>query len=340
MSWMYHALLHLQQRTRGATPRPRPATPAGGVRDPAVPTDDPGPTSRDRADASQAAQVALERAAHLLEVHHELSEPLEDLPPAAAAHAANAAARSGLSHELAPPINPAITATGPGALLDAGAVPTDVLQRLVRLLGDPPRAAPLRALAQRLASDRQATGCRTQWLVAAGPSRGVEDVALGAAACLAESHQVQGAEVLLVDADLAHRRLSRALGCDDQPGLIECLRGHRPIRGLCRPSGLAHLWVLPAGQHVDERGFQGVGVRGQAAGWGELAASFGAVLLGGGATDDPWAEVLAGLADATYVVVELGRVDKRAARTALLRLREHGARVLGCIATNGESFPT
>jgi Mrp family chromosome partitioning ATPase len=328
MSWMYQALLHLQQRPRAAARRTDP--PVAGAHASVATSVAPALASRDSAEASQAAQGALERATRLLEAHHALPEPLA-VPPAETFIPADASPKP-----CQPPPAAAIAASSFTPPASESALPGDVVQHLIRRLSDPLQAAPLQTLAQRLAGDRRATGCRSQWLVAIGSSQGVEDVGLGVAACLAASKELSGGDVLLVDADLARRRLSEALGWDDQPGLVECLLSPRPPRSLCRPIGLAHLWVLPAGQMAGERLMESVaaGTPG-AMGWAELVASFGAVLLCGGSTDDPWAGALAQLADATYVGVELGRIDEPTARAAVSRLRQQGARVLGCLAIGG-----
>ena len=68
-------------------------------------------------------------------------------------------------------------------------------------------------------------------------------------------------------------------------------------------------------------------------GLGELANDFDLTLIDGGRTGDPAVAALARLADATYVVVQLGVVEASAAQAALRDLRASGARVLGCIAT-------
>lgn len=332
MSRMYQALLHLQQRPRPQPPASRPGQPPGlspgqppeGALDLAGATQSPRPTSHEGVDASHAAQGALERAARLLEAHEALPSVGTELLPDQLVHAT----ASPLQPQGASPGVPA-GATPPE---DPCAAPSEAVQRVMRLLDDPLRAAPVRALAQRLAIDRQVTGCRSQWLVAVRPSQGIEDVALGAAACLARSPDLQAGQVLLVDAELRHRRLSQALGYGDRPGLVECLLGRMPGRGLCRPTGLAHLWLLPAGQGAGQaRAFVAASDL-VAAGWAEAVAAFQTVLVCGAAADDPWASALAPLADAAYVVAELGRVDAPAAQAALARLRAHGARVLGCIA--------
>lgn len=336
MSRMYHALLNLQQRPRPQPPARRPQERPAGVLAPAATPQAPAPASDEQADASHAAQGALERATRLLQAHHELPEPLAAPrfdTPAPATHTPQPPL--GL-----PPLAATLAAAGFAPSASVRAAPGEAMQRLLRLLGDPLRSRPLLALAERLACDRQAHGCRSQWLVAVGPSQGVEEVALGVAACLAESSDLAAGSVLLVDADLGRRRLSQALGCGDQPGLAECLLGGMPASGLCRPTGLAHLSFLPAGQTASGRLLEGIaGTLATAAGglgasgWQALVSSFGVVLLGGGTTEDPWAGALAQLAEATYVVVELGCIDESTARAVVDRLRQQGARVLGCIAT-------
>lgn len=211
---------------------------------------------------------------------------------------------------------------------------SEAVQRLSRLLADPLRAAPWRSLAQRLDSDRRALGGRAQWLVAVEPSRGLEEVTLVAAACLTERLPEPSGRVLLVDADFRHRRLSHLLGWGDQPGLYESLQDLTDARGLCRPTGIPRLWGVPAGRASGRPpGDSPMDGERWAGRWAALVAPFDHVLVCGGGRDEVWNSALARLVDATYVVVELGGVDGPTARAALTRLRQWGARVLGCIAT-------
>ncbi len=65
----------------------------------------------------------------------------------------------------------------------------------------------------------------------------------------------------------------------------------------------------------------------------QLSASFDCVLIDAGRTSDSAATHLARVADATYLVVQLGTVETSEAQKALADFRAAGARVLGCIAT-------
>ena len=56
------------------------------------------------------------------------------------------------------------------------------------------------------------------------------------------------------------------------------------------------------------------------------------LLIDGGRATDSSASTLARMADATYLVVQLGTVEASEAQSALAALRAAGARVLGCIA--------
>lgn len=58
----------------------------------------------------------------------------------------------------------------------------------------------------------------------------------------------RGLNVVLVDGDSARPTLSRALGCESVPGLLDCLEGTASIDTALRATSVARLWFLPAGR--------------------------------------------------------------------------------------------
>lgn len=60
-------------------------------------------------------------------------------------------------------------------------------------------------------------------------------------------------QVILVDADIPKRDLSRLLGCDSQPGLLDLLRDPSlTLQSVLIPTSVPQLWFLPVGR-ADER---------------------------------------------------------------------------------------
>ncbi|HTU67455.1 MAG TPA: hypothetical protein VMF52_16015 [Steroidobacteraceae bacterium] len=56
-------------------------------------------------------------------------------------------------------------------------------------------------------------------------------------------------QVILVDADIPKRDMSRLLGCDDQPGLLDLLRDPSlSVQSLLIPTSIPQLWFLPVGR--------------------------------------------------------------------------------------------
>lgn len=56
-------------------------------------------------------------------------------------------------------------------------------------------------------------------------------------------------QVILVDADIPKRDMSRLLGCDSQPGLLDLLRDTSlSVQSLLIPTSIPQLWFLPVGR--------------------------------------------------------------------------------------------
>lgn len=198
-----------------------------------------------------------------------------------------------------------------------------------RLLSEPHRRQPIRDLADRLRQDAHETGSRTMLFVGIGDESATHAALLHIAALLAE----EGGRVLLVDGDLAQRSLTLELESVQQAGLSDLISANAPTANdLIQPTAFQRLAFLPAGTQR-QAALSSAGDRLTRI-LGGLTGSYDLLLIDGGRSRDGAANVLARLADATYVVVQLGTVEANAAQAALRDLRSAGARVLGCVATS------
>lgn len=235
------------------------------------------------------------------------------------------------------------TAVPPAVLLPAFSMPLDAAPTPVpaarapssaeraarRALSEPHRRQPIRDLADRLRQDAHETGSRTMLFVGIGDESATHAALLHIAALLAE----EGGRVLLIDGDLAQRSLTLELEAVQQTGLSDLVSANVPAANdLIQPTAFQRLAFLPAGTQR-QTALPSAGDR-LARILGELTGSYDLLLIDGGRSSDAAASVLARLADATYVVVQLGTVEASAAQAALRDLRSSGARVLGCVATS------
>jgi len=215
----------------------------------------------------------------------------------------------------------------PPASPESSSRTTCEIERLIRrTLGDPVRSKPLALLMQRLLQDMQQTAAKSLAFVGVGQSA-THEALLYAATLLADQGSGQ---VLLVDADSARRRLTEALEFGRERGLVELLKAEIAADEAGRPTTVEKLMFLPTG-------LSGLDVEQTRVRWGtvleQLTAGSECVLVDAGSTSDPVASTLARIADATYLVVQLGTVEANDAQKALAEFRAAGARVLGCIAT-------
>ena len=113
--------------------------------------------------------------------------------------------------------------------------------------------------------------------------------------------------------------------------MIDVLIGATPWTDVIRPTTMPGISLLPGGrllpadrQLLDSRQFGRL--------IGQLLERYCLVLIGGdSATDVDWA-ALANRCNNAYLVVELKRTSRQAARQAAAVLKKRGLRVLGCIA--------
>jgi len=86
---------------------------------------------------------------------------------------------------------------------------------------------------------------RSVVITSAGPGEGKTVVASNLAVALAQT----GERVLLVDADLRRPRVHSTFSVSQQPGLTNVLVGNTKLSQAVQESGVANLWILPAGRH-------------------------------------------------------------------------------------------
>lgn len=205
---------------------------------------------------------------------------------------------------------------------------TAIERAAARTLSDPIRSRPLVDLAERLEADIRQSSCHTLLFTGVGASRGNVETLLFVATLLAERRK---ADVLLVDADLSRRQVSKALACDNESGLSEILAGDGGAARLCVPLATRGVRILAAGLYAPgDNAADEVRIEAMLR---QIVGEYSLVLIDGGPAEGHLATTLARHANATYLVVELGEVEAIQAQAALRDLRATGARVLGCIAT-------
>jgi hypothetical protein len=145
---------------------------------------------------------------------------------------------------------------------------------------------------------------------------------------LAQAFGVQSAgDVLLVDGDLRHGRLSKVI-CPPGPGMTEVMLGTSTWEDVIHPTNSARIDFVARGASqvptIDRPEF----------GWNALRPKYRAVLIGLAAGVEPEAIWLAARCDAVYFVISRPHTRRQAASTAINALRSAGANVQGSIVVN------
>ncbi len=144
---------------------------------------------------------------------------------------------------------------------------------------------------------------------------------LGLARALAERDE---GKVLIVDADAAQREITRRLGLTRAPGLFDLLGQARGTR-LTIPTDFEGLDFLPTGGRKTRTTCESL--RSLLA---ELKRTYRFVIVETGAAA-PLDDMLSQVADAVYLMIELGVTGREDARKAARRLRQGGACLRGCV---------
>jgi protein-tyrosine kinase len=101
-----------------------------------------------------------------------------------------------------------------------------------------------RTLRTRLVKRQTEQGTRSLVIASAQQGEGKSLTAMNLALCYAN---IQNWPVLLIDADLRSRGLSRLLGDPDSPGLSQILESNCPYQSAILATNVPNLYVLPAG---------------------------------------------------------------------------------------------
>jgi Mrp family chromosome partitioning ATPase len=140
-------------------------------------------------------------------------------------------------------------------------------------------------------------------------------------------------EIVVVDADFRCPALANRLGIWADRGLVDVLTGGADWRGLVRKTARARLSVLPAGKLPSDDGTPPSDLK-IGAMLDALRDRYRLVLMNTAPLVYPEAAPLSRLCEGTYLVVELGRTGRRAARQAVRLIETCGGRVLGCVLVN------
>jgi len=144
----------------------------------------------------------------------------------------------------------------------------------------------------------------------------------------------QGANVLLIDADLRRGQCHRVLDMKPSPGLTEALLDSEQLRvdGLARPSRVKGLSVLPKGVHVPSNSTELIGSPRMRELLRQLSSQFDFLVL-----DSPPlipvsdAMILSTMVDGVILVVDSSRTPKKLIKAARTRLEYAHAKMFGFV---------
>ncbi len=161
------------------------------------------------------------------------------------------------------------------------------------------------------------------------PAEGKSTTALA----LARDFARIGRRVLIIDSDLRNPSLHRLLGEKNKSGMMDVLMNRIPIEDAIKPAGTEGLHAMTLGP-IPPNPVQILS--GNLVGdlLDKLRASYDVVIIDSapvmGLADAP---MLSRLADFTVLIVEAGRAHYGQARTAVRRLNETGANIVGIVMT-------
>jgi len=146
-------------------------------------------------------------------------------------------------------------------------------------------------------------------------------------------------KILAVDANFRSPALAAHFGIRADKGLVEVLNGRASWRDVVQETGVDRLSVLPGGTFDTHDGSPPADVK-LAPVLDSLRAGYRLVLVDAASLAYPEVAPISRLCEGTYLVVELGRTPRYAARQAVELIGQCGGRVLGCVLTNGEEKGT
>ena len=147
--------------------------------------------------------------------------------------------------------------------------------------------------------------------------------------------QLEKERILLVDADLRSRGISRLLGLPEDTGLVDFLQERAPFQSCIRATTLSHLYVAPAG-NVSTESLPAIleGPR-----WPDFLQKakqeFGLILVDSVPVSAPIAdlELLSAACDAVLLVVHLRKTAREALDKTAQQLKD---KLLGVVVNNAD----
>jgi len=140
-------------------------------------------------------------------------------------------------------------------------------------------------------------------------------------------------EIVAVDANFRAPALASHFGIWVDRGLIDVLDRGTAYREVIRKTSVQGLSVLPGGRFPGDGGRPPEDAK-LAAVLDALRLRYRFVLVDTASLLYPEVAPLSTLCEGTYLVVELGRTARRAARQAVRLIEDCGGQVLGCVLTN------
>jgi protein-tyrosine kinase len=198
---------------------------------------------------------------------------------------------------------------------------------------EPAAADCYRVLRTRLVRQMSLKGLRSVVVSSATPGEGKTLTTLNLAITCAKLH---GQKVLLVDADLRTRGLSRLLGISDSPGLFEVLQGEVPVESAVLVTNIPNLCFISAGQGSERFPEAFAGDRWKAL-MGCLTESFKTILV-----DTPPivpladSELIAAGCDGILLVVRALKTNREVLRKAVKQV--DSKKVLGVVFNDAKAL--
>jgi Mrp family chromosome partitioning ATPase len=146
---------------------------------------------------------------------------------------------------------------------------------------------------------------------------------------LAISAAMQGKRVIVVDANLRDSAVAKRLGMSEHPGLTELLAGVATLTEVLRETGLANLQVLtsgtPAPLWADRRTLTQT--------LEKIGQNADLVFIDAPTQQDRAADLVAGVSEATFLVVPQNEAETENTGALLESLPLRGLPLAGCIVT-------
>jgi len=138
-------------------------------------------------------------------------------------------------------------------------------------------------------------------------------------------------DVLLIDADVAGQRLTKASNLTGQPGFLECINRSHPWRDRVISQNESSFAFMPAGEcEMDRWNAKQLLINNVA----EMKQDFQFVCVSAGSAHSNHAKLWFDVCEGSYLVVSLKSSNETFAKSSVNELKAGGARLLGCVVTD------